>query len=87
MPKPSNATAPASCKHSQTGSSKVFFEGMGASRVGVDTAGGLIIGPGSSKVFIEGKKLSLEGDVVAGHGKSPHSAPVTTSTLSKVLSG
>lgn len=88
MPKPSNATAPATCKtHFQTGSSKVFFEGMGASRVEVDTAGGLIIGPGSQNVFIEGKKLSLEGDAVAGHGKSSHSAPVTTSTLKKVNVG
>ena len=87
MPKPSNATAPATCGHSQTGSSKVFFEGMGASRVEVDTAAGLIIGPGSQNVFIEGKKLSLEGDAVAGHGKPPHSAPVTTSTLTKVNVG
>ena len=87
MPKPSNATAPATCGDSQTGSSKVFLEGMGASRVGVDTAVGTITGPGSSKVFVEGSNLSLEGDAVADHGKNKHDAPTTTSTLSKVFSG
>jgi uncharacterized Zn-binding protein involved in type VI secretion len=87
MPKPSNATAPATCGHSQTGSSKVFLEGMGASRVGVDTGGATITGPGSSKVFVEGSKLSLDGDDIADHGKNEHDAPTTTSTLSKVFSG
>lgn len=87
MPKPSNAQAPATCGDVQTGSTRVFFEGKGASRVEVDLAVGLIIGPGSQNVFVEGKKLSLEGDAVAGHGLSPHSAPVTTSTLTKVNVG
>jgi uncharacterized Zn-binding protein involved in type VI secretion len=81
----SNQSAPATCGHPQTGSSKVFVQGMGASRVGVDTGGGIILSPGSSKVFIEGSKASLIGDLIAGHGLPPHAAPVTTATQSKVF--
>tara|TARA_R100000231_G_C5196214_1_gene125965 strand:- start:60 stop:323 length:264 start_codon:yes stop_codon:yes gene_type:complete len=44
----------------------------GVSRVGTDTAGGTITGPGSSTVFVNGDKVSLIGDAVANHGKAPH---------------
>lgn len=87
MPLVSNQSAPATCGHPQTGSSKVFVQGMGASRVEVDSAGGLIIGPGSQNVFIEGKKVSLVGDAIASHGLSPHAAPRTLATQSKVFVG
>jgi len=68
----------ATCGHPQTGSSKVIVNGKGASRVGVDTALGIIKGPGSSTVFVEGSKASLTGDGVAPHtccgspGCGPH---------------
>ena len=39
----------------------------GVSRVGTDSAGGLITGPGSSTVFVNGDKVSLIGDSVASH--------------------
>lgn len=78
----------ASCgTHKQTGSSKVFVEGKGVVRVEVDTAGGLIIGPGSQNIFVEGSKVSLPGDVITTHGKSPHSAAFTKVTQSKVFAG
>lgn len=44
----------------------------------IDTAGGLIIGPGSQNVFVEGFKVSLKGDAITSHGKTPHSASVTS---------
>ena len=44
----------------------------GISRVGTDTAGGTITGPGSSTVFVNGDKVSLIGDAVASHGIGPH---------------
>ena len=87
MPLVSNQGAPATCGHPQTGSSKVFVQGTGVSRVEIDSAGGLIIGPGSQNVFAEGIKVSLVGDTIASHGKSPHSSPRTTATQSKVFVG
>jgi len=48
-------------------------------RVKTDTAKGIILGPGASTVFADGKKVSLIGDKVAAHGKSPHTAPTLVS--------
>lgn len=45
-----------------------------ASRVTVDTAGGLITGGGQSFVTVQGKAVSVVGDAVASHGSSPHSS-------------
>jgi len=45
------------------------------SLVGADSAGATIVGPGASNWTWNGKPLSLLGDAVAGHGKSPHAAP------------
>ena len=73
------------CGHPQTGSSRVFVQGRGASRVGVDTAGGLILGPGASRVFIAGSPASLVGDAVTPHGESPHSNSTTLVTQNKVF--
>jgi uncharacterized Zn-binding protein involved in type VI secretion len=49
----------------------------GIGRRGTDAAGGVIIGPSSSTVKADGKFVSLLGDKVASHGKSPHSPPPT----------
>lgn len=82
MPKISVAGDLASCGHTHTGSSVVTVEGNGVSRVEVDTAGGLIIGPGSQNVYVEGFKVSLIGDAITTHGKTPHSSALTSLGLS-----
>ena len=83
----SNETAPASCGHPQTGSSRVKIQGMGVSRVGEDSAGGVISGPGKPKVLVEGSVISVAGDAVAPHGLDVHAGPVTTATQSKLNIG
>ena len=83
----SDATTEATCKHPQTGSTKVFVEGKGVCRVAKDTAGYIIIGPGSEKVFCEGFNVSLEGDNITSHGDNPHAAPKTKVTQTKVFAG
>lgn len=45
------------------------------SLVGVDSAGGTILGPGAPNWTWNGSPLSLLGDRVAGHGLPPHTAP------------
>ena len=88
MPDICVATTLADCdSHAQTGSSKVTADGKGVCRVETDTAVGLIIGPGSQNVFVEGDKVSLPGDAITTHGKSPHSSPVTVAGQSKVTAG
>lgn len=44
----------------------------GVARVKVDSAGGLINGPGSDTVFVNNANVSLIGDAVASHGTTPH---------------
>lgn len=44
----------------------------GITRVGIDTAGGLILGGGQSFVTVQGYFWAVVGDTVAGHGESPH---------------
>ena len=83
----SNATAPATCGHVQTGSSRVTVQGMGVCRVGVDSAGGVIAGPGNPRVTVEGAPISVVGDLVAGHGDSPHSSATTTATQARLNIG
>lgn len=46
----------------------------GASRVGVDAAGGLIAIGAQSFVTIGGAPWAVVGDIVASHGDSPHSS-------------
>lgn len=48
----------------------------GISRVGVDTAGGTIVGNLAPTVFVNGAPIAVQGAAVAGHGEPPHSAPV-----------
>jgi len=48
----------------------------GVARVGIDTAGGVILGGGNSHVYCNGALVVVLGDAVAGHGVPPHSAPV-----------
>lgn len=48
----------------------------GVCRVGIDTAGGLILGGGQSFVFANGALVSVDGDSVRGHGVGVHAGPV-----------
>ena len=54
-------------------------------RVSANQAGAAIVGPGASTVFCEGQRVSLVGDLVAGHGKAPHAAPKIIRTSSTVF--
>lgn len=56
-------------------------------RVGVDSAGGVITGPGESSVLVNGSPISLIGDSVASHGDSPHSSATIVSGSSTVKAG
>jgi len=77
----------ATCGDPNTGSSTVFVNGQGITRIQVDVAGGLITGPGSSKVFAEGSNVSLPGDAITGHAPPPHAAPVTANPSTDVFAG
>ena len=57
----------------------------GIARVGVDSAGGIILGGGNHSVFVNGSLAAVKGDSVAGHGKSPHSAPVMVGSSNNVF--
>ena len=47
----------------------------GVGKVGFSIAGkGIILGPGSFTVKAEGQPVSVVGDIVAPHGKPPHTA-------------
>jgi uncharacterized Zn-binding protein involved in type VI secretion len=48
----------------------------GISRVGVDAAGGTIVGNLAPTVFVNGSPIAVQGAAVAGHGRSPHSSPI-----------
>lgn len=48
----------------------------GITRVGIDTAGGVIQGPGAPLVTINGAPVSLVGDSVTGHGSGSHASAV-----------
>ena len=77
----------ATCGDTNTGSSDVFINGRGVARVGLDSAGGTINGPGSPTVFANGANVSLPGDGIAGHGIPPHDAPVTANPSTDVFAG
>lgn len=48
----------------------------GISRIGVDTAGGVIVGALQGFVRVEGSLWAVLGDAVAGHGPGAHGGPV-----------
>ena len=73
----------ATCGHKVTpGSPSVFINGLNAARVGVDKAGGVIVGPGAVGTFVNGVPQSLINDKVAGHGEPPHSPSPQIKTAS-----
>lgn len=55
----------------------------GISRVGLDTAGGLILGGGQSKVYLEGYLIAVFNDNVASHGSGSHSSAKINTGSSK----
>ena len=59
----------------------------GVSRVGVDSAGGTILGPGVASVIVNGSPVSVIGDSVAGHGTGPHAGPVMVGGSGTVFAG
>lgn len=59
----------------------------GVSRVGVDSAGGIILGPGVPSVIVNGAPISVIGDAVTGHGSEPHAGPVMVGGSGTVFAG
>lgn len=82
---PIKAGDKASCGDPATGSPNVFINGKGVTRVGLDTAGSLILGPGNPNVLVNGLPISVVGDAIVGHGDPPHSGPITSSQGSTVI--
>ena len=58
----------------------------GVSRVGVDSAGGIILGMGAPTVFVNGRPVVVVGDAVSPHGPPipPHIGPVMQTGSSTV---
>ena len=56
----------------------------GISRVGVDAAGGTIVGNLAPTVKVNGSPVAVKGAAVAGHGRSPHSSPVMSGSSGTV---
>ena len=56
----------------------------GISRVGVDTAGGTIIGNLAPTVRINGSSVVVTGASVASHGTGPHASPTMSGHSSTV---
>lgn len=56
-------------------------------RVGVDSAGGVILGGGNSTVYVNGSLVAVVGDAVTPHGDSPHSSATLTTGSSTVFVG
>lgn len=56
----------------------------GISRVGVDSAGGLIVGVLQSKVKVEGSFAAIIGAAIQSHGKGIHASAVMAQGSSKV---
>lgn len=82
MPRINIAGDKASCfSHAATGSCNVFINGYRVSRINIDTAGGLIVGPGCPTIFAEGSQISLDGDLVATHGLPPHTTVVLSNPI------
>jgi uncharacterized Zn-binding protein involved in type VI secretion len=59
----------------------------GASRVGVDSAGGIITGPGIASVIVNGSPISVIGDSVTPHITGPHLSAKMVGGSSSVFAG
>lgn len=59
----------------------------GVSRVGVDSAGGRIIGPLAPSVLVNGAPVAVLGAPVLPHGKGPHAGPVMVTASATVFAG
>lgn len=59
----------------------------GVSRVGVDSAGGTITGPGVTSVVVNGSPVSVKGDSVAPHGDDPHASATMIGSSGTVIAG
>lgn len=59
----------------------------GVARVTVDVAGGLIVGALVPSVKVNNAPIAVKGAVVAGHGRSPHTAPVMVGASGTVRAG
>lgn len=57
----------------------------GVSRVGVDAAGGTIVGDLAPTVFVDGSPIVVKGAQVAGHGNGPHAGPVMSGASGTVF--
>lgn len=59
----------------------------GVSRVGQDSAGGIILGMGAPTVFVNGTPVAVVGDAVSPHGPPvpPHTGPVMQTGSSTVF--
>ena len=77
----------ATCGHLASGSTNVFVNSRGASRVGRDSAGGVIVGTGVPTVLVNGFPISLAGDRVAPHGKDEHQSASMTGGSTNVQAG
>ncbi|MDR1709989.1 MAG: PAAR domain-containing protein [Candidatus Accumulibacter sp.] len=57
----------------------------GVARVGLDAAGGTIVGNLAPTVFVNGCPVAVQGAQVASHGRSPHDAPVMSGHSTSVF--
>ena len=59
----------------------------GIARVGVDSAGGTILGGGQSTVRVNGALVAVLGDAVAPHGEGLHASATLVSASGTVYAG
>lgn len=59
----------------------------GICRVGIDSAGGIIIGAQNNTVFANGYNVAVDGDAVQGHGTGMHSNPTMIANSSVYING
>lgn len=57
----------------------------GIARVGIDTAGGTILGGGQSSVYVNGALAAVIGDAVTSHGLPPHASATMVEGSSSVF--
>jgi uncharacterized Zn-binding protein involved in type VI secretion len=59
----------------------------GVARVGLDSAGGAIVGVMAPTVYVNGANIVCQGAAVTGHGISPHDAPMMVGHSGTVYAG